>query len=94
MFLDAVSLFHAARDHLARKGIICPRDVSLVCGDPNADFVWMQPTVAHIQWSFEPLARRVVRWLEHLASGKHDRHQTLVNAKFIDGGTIGPVRSR
>lgn len=91
MFLDAVSLFHAARDHLAKKGIVAPRDVSLICDDPDAAFGWMQPSVAHIHWSFEPLARRVAQWLEHVASGKEDRRQTLFRAKFVEGGTIGPV---
>jgi DNA-binding LacI/PurR family transcriptional regulator len=91
LFLDAVSLFHAARDHLAQKGIVAPRDVSLVCDDPDISFEWMEPSVAHIHWSFQPLARRVAQWLDHVASGKDDRRQTLLRAKFVEGGTIGPV---
>jgi DNA-binding transcriptional regulator YhcF (GntR family) len=91
LFLDAVSLFHAARDHLARKGMIAPRDVSLVCDDPDASFQWMQPSVAHMDWSFEPLARRVLRWLENVAMGKDDRRQSLFTARFVEGGTIGPA---
>lgn len=91
MFLDAVSLFHAARDHLAKKGIVAPKDVSLVCDDPDVSFGWMQPSVAHIHWTFQPLARRVGQWLEHVASGKADRRQTLLKARFICGGTVGPV---
>jgi len=91
LFLDAVSLFHAARDYLAQKGLVAPRDVSLICDDPDVSFEWMQPTVAHIHWSFEPLARRVARWLENVATGKDDRRQTLFTAIFVEGGTIGPV---
>jgi hypothetical protein len=91
LFLDAVSLFHAARDHLAQKGIVAPRDVSLICDDPDISFTWMQPSVAHIHWSFQPLARRVAQWLDNVASGKEDRRQTLIRAKFVEGGTIGPV---
>lgn len=91
VFLDAVSLFHAARDHLAKKGIVAPRDVSLICDDPDISFAWMQPSVANIHWSFQPLVRRVAQWLDHVASGKDDRRQTLIKAKFIEGGTIGPV---
>ncbi len=91
MFLDAVSLFHAARDHLAKKGIVAPRDISLVCDDPDTSFAWMQPSVAHIHWSFESLAHRVERWLENVASGNDDRRQTLLKAKFVDGLTIGPA---
>jgi hypothetical protein len=91
LFLDAVSLFHAARDYLAQKGFVAPRDVSLICADPDLSFEWMQPSVAHIHWPFEPLARAVVRWLDNVASGKDDRRQTLPAAKFVKGGTIGPV---
>lgn len=91
LFLDAVSLFHAARDHLARKGIVSPRDVSLICADPDPSFEWMQPSVAHIHWSFDLITRRIVRWLEKVASGRDDHRQALLRAKFVDGGTIGPV---
>jgi hypothetical protein len=51
----------------------------------------MEPSVAHIHWSFQPIARRVAQWLENIASGKDDRRQTLLRAKFVDGGTIGPM---
>jgi DNA-binding transcriptional regulator YhcF (GntR family) len=91
VFLDAVSLFYAARDHLALQGIVAPRDVSLICDDPDSSFEWMEPSVAHIHWSFQPIARRVAQWLENIASGKDDRRQALLRAKFVDGGTIGPV---
>jgi hypothetical protein len=94
IFIDAVSLFHAARDHLARQGILAPRDVSLICCDPDPGFEWMEPKIAHIHWSFKPLARRAVRWLDNVASGKNDRRQTLSKASFIDGGTIGPPKGR
>lgn len=89
LFLDAVSLFHAARDHLARKGIQAPRDVSLICNDPDESFKWMQPSVAHIDWSFEPLTRRVVRWLDNVAAGRDDRRKSLIKAQFVDGETVG-----
>jgi hypothetical protein len=51
----------------------------------------MEPSVAHIHWSFQPIARRVAQWLDHVAAGKDDRRQTLIKAKLVDGGTIGPV---
>ncbi len=91
LIVDAVSLFHATRDHLARKGVLAPRDVSLICNDPDPSFEWMQPSVAHIHWSFNSLARRIVRWLDRVASGKDHRRQSLFSTKFIEGGTIGPM---
>lgn len=67
LFLDAVSLFYAARDHLAQRGIVAPKDISLICDDPDPPFLWMQSVVAHIDWSYKPLARRVERWLNNVA---------------------------
>ena len=91
VFLDAVSVFYATQDYLARKGILAPDHVSLICDDPDPPFTWYEPSVAHIDWAFEPLARLVVRWLDNVAAGKDDYRQSFAKATFIDGGTIGPV---
>lgn len=91
ILFDAVAVFNAARDHLARRGVLAPDHVSLVCLDPDPPFLWVSPSVAHIHWSFQPIARRVVRWLDNVAGGKDDRTQTFTKASFIDGGTIGTV---
>ncbi len=84
-------LFVAVRDHLAQRGLVAPRDVSLICDDPYPVFDWCRPTVAHIAWSHEPVVRRVVRWAENVAKGKDDRSQTFTLGRYIDGGTVGPV---
>lgn len=84
-------LFIAVRDHLAQLGIIAPRDVSLISEDQDAAFSWCLPQVAHFQWDFTPIARRVVRWANNVARGKDDRRQTFSMARFIEGGTIGPA---
>ncbi len=84
-------LFAAARDHLAQRGIIAPRDVSLVCDDWDPTFAWQEPPVTHIRWDYLPVIRRVTRWAENIAHGKQDLRQTLIKSKFVEGGTIGPV---
>jgi len=33
----------------------------------------------------------VERWAENVANGRDDRRETLIHAKFGEGGTIGPV---
>jgi len=40
------------------------------------------------------VVRRVVRWAANVANGHPDTRQTLTKAEFVEGGTIGPARSR
>jgi len=91
LIVDEPFLFHAAKDHLAQRGILAPAQVSLICRDPDPTFAWCKPSVAHIRWDSRPVVRRVVRWAANVAHGKDDRRQTLTKAEFVDGGTVGPV---
>lgn len=85
-------LFTAAQQHLARKGIVAPEQVSLVCDDPDPTFTWCDPPVSHIRWDSRPVVNRVVRWAGNIARGRDDRRQSFATAEFIEGGTIGPVK--
>ena len=87
-------LYLAAQQHLARRGIIAPRDVSLICDDPDVAFSWCLPVVSHFHWDTRPVVSCVVRWVENVASGKEDLRQSFVKAKFVEGGTIGSVAGR
>ncbi len=87
-------LFASAQQYLARRGIFSPEHVSLICGDADPTLAWCQPPMAHIAWEQRPVVQRVVRWARHIANGKDDRKQTLFQASFIEGGTIGPVPSK
>jgi DNA-binding LacI/PurR family transcriptional regulator len=89
LILDEAFLFHAAKEHLAQKGILAPKDVSLICIDADPTFEWCQPSVAHIQWDSRPWVRRIVRWANDVSRGEDDRRQSLTKAKFVDGGTVG-----
>ena len=91
LILDEAFLFNLAQHHLARRGILAPEHVSLVCSDPDPAFGWAYPSVAHIRWESQQVARRIVRWADNIARGKDDRRQTLTKAEFIEGGTIGPA---
>lgn len=90
LILDEAFLFNAAQNHLARRGILAPDHVSLVCSDPDPAFGWTYPSVAHIHWESQLVARRIVRWANNVARGRDDRRQTFTKALFVDGGTIGP----
>jgi DNA-binding LacI/PurR family transcriptional regulator/DNA-binding transcriptional regulator YhcF (GntR family) len=91
IILDESQYFTAAQLHLAYKGIIAPRDVSLVCTDPNPAFNWCQPAASHIDWDSDALVRRILRWADHVARGQEDFKQDLTSASFVEGGTIGPL---
>ncbi len=91
LLLGEAMLFNAGRDHLAQRGITAPRDVSLICDDPDISFSWCDPEVAHFSWDFAPIERRILRWANHVARGREDRHQSVVKSEFVEGGMIGPV---
>lgn len=94
LLIDEMPLFLAAQQHLAQRGILAPRDVSLICLDPHPAFAWSQPTVAHINWDIAPVVRRMIHWADNVARGKDDRRQSFTKAVFVEGGTIGPVGER
>lgn len=92
LFLSEVPLFIAAQQYLARRGMVTPRDVSLICHDPDSAFAWCNPPVSHIHWDTRPVVKRMVQWVDNIARCKEDRRQNLVPAEFVEGGTIGPVK--
>jgi len=86
-----MSILLAVRDYQAYRGIIAPRDVSLISLDQSPFFAWCDPLVAHFAWDTKSINRRIVRWAKHVAVGKEDRRQVFTTAKFVEGGTIGPA---
>jgi DNA-binding LacI/PurR family transcriptional regulator len=92
LIFNETFMLAAAQLHLAERGILSPRDVSLVCCDPpDAALAWMRPRVAHIRWDSGPLVRRVLQWLGNVQRGRKDLRQTEIAAGFVEGETIGPV---
>ena len=94
LIFQEAPLFVASLCHLASRGILTPRDVSLVVADHDASFAWSDPIPSHIEWDYRPVVRRVVRWTKNIAQGKEDRRQSGTESKFVEGGTIGPVPGR
>ena len=92
LIIDEVFLFKVAQQHLARRGILAPEHISLVCSDPDPTFSWLHPTVAHIRWDPGQVVRRIVRWAANVSRGLDDRRQTLTKAELVEGGTIGPFK--
>lgn len=93
LVISEPQLFLAAQQHLSLRGIVAPRDVSMLCGDYNPVFDWARPTVSHLRWDTRPLVRQVGRWVNQVARGRNVRRQKLIEAEFVEGGTIGKLES-
>jgi DNA-binding LacI/PurR family transcriptional regulator len=91
LFCDNVSIFAATQQHLARRGILAPQHVSLVCCDPDPIFAWFEPPVSHVRWDPRELVGHIVRWVAGVARGQNTRRKLLTKAVLFEGGTIGPV---
>lgn len=91
LIFQEAQLFAAARYHLADRGIVAPRDVSLVVADSDPSFAWCNPSPSHIRWDYRAVLRHVVRWARRVEQDKPDRRKIGTESKFVEGGTIGPV---
>jgi len=87
-------MFYAAQLFLSRRGLCVPRDVSIICHDPDRCFTWCDPAVSHFSWDARPVWAHVSRWVNQIAAGKHVIKRSLIHAEFIEGGTIGPAPGR
>jgi DNA-binding LacI/PurR family transcriptional regulator/biotin operon repressor len=94
IFLSEADQMIAAQQHLACKGIIAPRDISLICQDPSNAFSWCIPKISHIYWDSKPVVNSIIQWANRIARGKDTKKQKIVFAEFVEGGTIGPVVNR
>lgn len=92
LIIQEATLFTAAQQFLARRGLRVPEDVSLICTDPDPNFAWCEPTIAHIRWRSRPFVRRVIRWADKVSRGKEDFVKSHAKAEFINGGTVGPAK--
>lgn len=91
IIFQEVPLAIAARCYLSDRGIVSPRDVSLMVTDYHPCLEWSKPLLAHLEWEYRPVVRRIVRWAQNVARGKEDLQQVGTPSRFIEGGTIGHV---
>jgi hypothetical protein len=94
ILMDEAPLYIAAMHHLAQRGLIAPRDISLICTNPDVCFSWCVPTISHVYWDSRPVVNRITQWASNIARGKKDLKQIFSQAEFIKGGTLGPVPTR
>ncbi len=88
------ALFFATQQHLLGRGLVVPRDVSLISLDDHPAFEWFKPEVSCIHTDTRRWVPRVVQWADNVAKGREDRRETLIRAEFVEGGTIGPAPAR
>lgn len=88
------NLFFATQQYLLGKGLVVPRDVSMIALDDHPAFEWFEPEVSYVRTDIGRWVPRVLQWVENVAKGKDDRKETLIKAEFVEGGTIGPVVSK
>jgi DNA-binding LacI/PurR family transcriptional regulator len=86
------TLFHATQLHLASRGILAPRDVSLFCNDFEQSFRWVRPQVSHVVWDHRPAVRRIVKWANLVSEGRKDTRKSFIKARLYEGGTVGPAK--
>jgi len=79
--------------HMMTPGVIqVPGDVSFVSIMPDPVFRLRQPILAHFHYPEEKPVRCIVRWVEGVAKGQNSRRQTILNAAFVKGETIGAAK--
>ena len=89
LLVDEAHLFHATYHYLAQNNLKVPQDVSMICTDGDFGFSWCEPTVAHIAWDYQPVVRRIMKWVNNIARGVDDRRQSFTKAYYVEGGTVG-----
>jgi DNA-binding LacI/PurR family transcriptional regulator len=91
LIVDEVSYLVASMQFLLRHGLKVPANVSLISTDDDVALSHCDPPVACMRWDMRPVIRRVVQWAANVSRGRADFTQTLTNAEFIPGGTVGPL---
>jgi len=86
-------LVMAAQQFFAQQGLKVPKNVSLFCCDYDPRFEWSIPIIAHSKWDYKDVVQRALGWAQNVSSEKTDHGITIMEAKFVPGGTIAPPPS-
>lgn len=83
----------AAALFLAQRGIIVPRDLSLVSILPDPAFSLIRPKLAHFEWTIPAIVNRAVKWVAAAARGAADQKAVCFHAKFRPAASLAAVKS-
>lgn len=91
IFISHNAQLLAVENYLARHRGRELRNVRLVSTDYHQHYDWCDPPIPHFKWEAQAAVRRVVKWVEDLASGEVNRRQKLVRARFVGAEAIQAV---
>ncbi|MGB1129120.1 MAG: substrate-binding domain-containing protein [Haloferula sp.] len=91
ILLYSAAEYFATLQFLAQRGLRVPGDISLVCINMAPYFRRYQPSISHVRWNDQLMVNRIARWANNISQGEEDTRQTRIDAKFVEGGTVGPV---
>lgn len=89
LLIDEAFIYYVVQQFLAKRGLVAPRDISLICHAPDPTFLWCNPKVSHINYDSSEWIRRALDWSRNIAHGKEDLKQTNSKCAFFEGETIG-----
>ena len=89
IFVYSVEEYFATTQFLLHRGLRVPGDVSLVCCNIAPYFRRYQPSISHVRWNDQLVVNRIGRWAKNISHGKEDTRQTLIDAEFVEAGTVG-----
>ncbi len=92
LILHSAAEYFATTQFLLHRGLRVPGDVSLVCMDQAPYFHRYQPSISHAAWNDQLVVNRIARWAKNVSHGKEDTRQTMIDAEFIEAGTVGEAR--
>ncbi|MBN8456905.1 MAG: LacI family DNA-binding transcriptional regulator [Verrucomicrobia bacterium] len=90
LFVDPAACV-AALGFLGRRGLLIPRDVSILCMTSGPMFDLLPQRLAHFEWPIDSHIHRIVRWVGRVAMGEIEKQETIFPAIFHPGETIGPA---
>lgn len=88
IFLSHTAQLLAVENYMARHRGRELRNVTLVSTDYHQHYDWCDPPIPHFRWKAQAAVHRVVKWVEDLASGKVNRRQKLIKARFVGAEAI------
>lgn len=94
IFVSELYELHETRVYLAERGIVVPRDVSLICRSAPGNIDPSYAKFSYFYHSPEPLVRRVLQWLKHTSRGVDDHKRSFIPSRFIEGDTTGEAANR
>jgi len=77
---------------LAQRKLLVPADVSVICMTSDVVPAWRRPLIAHFKSDEDAVVRRIVDWVNAVASGLADRKYIPCHSVFVAGESIGPAR--